>query len=273
MIRTSPALLNFPLWDSTIASDVIASCTPFVASDVIASTLPQQPELSAQPDQLPQQPELSVQPGQPEDTMTSATAPVATNVTHVVLILHFDKSAALHSIEKITNHGAKEWLTAQTKELATSRVAFKKVVIETKRTWKLLFEEVPQHALSEKIIPALASLVGSSGTVHELAQEEAEALFQTDEAHKNRMRSRADGVADTPRMQNFIEYAGAFHGSGGKAKKRRRMADKMVACVERAQRVQSAGLKELKPANSESDDDDNVTGVVVASVGTMGSSS
>ena len=137
MIRTSPALLNFPSWDSTIASDVIASCTPFVASDVIASTLPQQPELSAQPDQLPQQPELSVQPGQPEDAMTSATAPVATMVTHVVLILHFDKSAALHSTEKITNHGAKEWLTAQTKELATSRVAFKKVVIETKRTWKL----------------------------------------------------------------------------------------------------------------------------------------
>ena len=161
-----------------------------------------------------------MQPGQPEDTMTSATAPVATNVTHVVLILHFDKSAALHSIEKITNHGAKEWLTAQTKELGISRVAFKKVLIETKRTWKLLFEEVPQHALSEKIIPALASLVGSSGTVHELAQEEAEALFQTDEAHKNRMRSRADGVADTPRMQNFMEYAGAFHGSGGKANKR-----------------------------------------------------
>ena len=99
-------------------------------------------------------------------------------------------------------------------------MAFKKVVIETKRTWTLLFEEVPQHALSEKIIPALASLVGSSGTVHELAQEEAEALFQTDEAHKNRMRSRADGVADTPRMQNFMEYAGAFHGSVGKAKKK-----------------------------------------------------
>ena len=72
---------------------------------------------------------------------------------------------------------------------------------------------------------------------------------------------------------HFMAYAGAFHGSGGKAKKRRRMADKMVACVERAQRVQSAGLKELKPANSESDDDDNDTGVMVASVGTLGSSS
>ena len=87
-------------------------------------------------------------------------------------------------------------------------MVFKKVLIETKRTWTLLFEEVPQHAVSEIIIPALASLVGSSGTVHEMAAEEAEALFQTDEAHKNRMRSRADGVADTPRMQkswNMLE--------------------------------------------------------------------
>ena len=44
-----------------------------------------------------------------------------------------------------------------------------------------------------------------------------------------------------------------------KTKKRRRMADKKVACVERAQRVQSAGLKEMKPTNSDSDDDDDGT--------------
>ena len=218
--------------------------------------------MSVQPDQLPQQPSVSVQTGQPEepeDTMASATAPVGTNVTHVVLILNFDKSAALHSSEKITNHDAKTWITAQTKELAASRVAFKKVVVETTRTWKLFFEVVPQQTLPEKIIPALASLVGHTGTVHELNQEEAETLFQTDEAHKNRMKRAADGVADTPRMQHFMEMAGAFHGSGGKAKKRRRMADKMVVCVERAQRVQASGLKEMKPSNSESDGDDNDT--------------
>ena len=249
MVRSSPALPFFSEWDSSIANDVIASCSPIIASDVIATGLPQQPEA----------PEVSVQPGQPEDTMASATAPVDINVTHVVLILRFDKSAALHSTETITNHGARQWLTAQTKELAETRVAFKKVVMETKRTWKLLFDEVPKQVLSNSIIPALAGLVGSTGTVHELAHIEAEALFQTDEAHKNRMRGRADGVADTPRMQHFMEFAGAFHGVGGKGKKRRRMADKMVVCVERAQRVQSAGLKEMKPTNSDSDDDDDGT--------------
>ena len=138
-------------------------------------------------------------------------------------------------------------------------MAFKHVVMETKRTWKLFFDELPKQVLSDSIIPALAGLVGSTGTVHELAHIEAEALFQSDEAHKKRMRGRVDGVADTPRMQNFMEFAGAFHGVGGKGKKRCLMADKMVACVERAQRVQSAGLKETKPTNSDSDDDDDGT--------------
>ena len=97
MVRSSPALPIFPEWDSSIANDVIASCSPIIASDVIATGLLEQPEA----------PEVSVQPGQPEDTMASATAPVDINVIRVVLILRFDKSAALHSIETITNHGAK----------------------------------------------------------------------------------------------------------------------------------------------------------------------
>ena len=44
MIRTLPALSNSPLWDSSIASDVIANFTPFVASDKSATALTQQPQ-------------------------------------------------------------------------------------------------------------------------------------------------------------------------------------------------------------------------------------
>ena len=94
--------------------------------------------------------------------------------------------------------------------MAEMHLDFKNVVIETTKTWKLFFEVVPQQPLSEKIIPSLASLVGYTGTVHELDQKEAETLFQTDEAHKKRMKRAADRVADTPRMQNFMEMAGAF---------------------------------------------------------------
>ena len=60
MIRTLPALSNSPLWDSSIASDVIANFTPFVASDESATALTQQPQQNPQPDQLPQQPSVSV---------------------------------------------------------------------------------------------------------------------------------------------------------------------------------------------------------------------
>ena len=262
MIRTTPALPNFPSWDSSIAGDVIASFTPFVASDAIAIALSEQPQLCLQPDQLPQQPSLSVQAGQPEapeDTMASATAPVGTNVAHVVLVLNFDKSAAVHSNKKMSNNDATTWITAQTTELSASGVSFNKMVVENARVWKLFFVVVPQQHLTQKLIPALASLVGPTGTVHDVDQKEAETLFERDEAHKNRMRSRADGVADTARMQNFMEMAQAFHGSGGRAKKRRRMAGKMVSCVDVAQRVQASGLKEMKPAHSESDGDDDDT--------------
>ena len=63
--------------------------------------------------------------------------------------------------------------------------------------------EVPQLALAQKIIPALASIVGSSGTVHQLAKEEARALFLADEAHKKHLISGADGVADTAGLTNL----------------------------------------------------------------------
>ena len=54
-----------------------------------------------------------------------------------------------------------------------------------------------------------------------------------------------------------MEMAGEFHGGGGKAKKRRRIANKMISCVGRAQKVQSAGLRDLKPSNSDTEDDDD----------------
>ena len=120
------------------------------------------------------------------------------------------------------------------------------------------FDQVPQLALTQKIIPALATIVGSSGTVHQLAQEEAKALFLADQEHKQNMKKRADGVADTAGMNKIMEMAGEFHGGGGKAKKRRRIANKMISCLDRAQKVQSAGLRVLKPSNSDTvDDDDN----------------
>ena len=119
------------------------------------------------------------------------------------------------------------------------------------------FYQVPQLALTQKIIPALATIVGSSGTVHQLAQEEAKALFLADQEHKQNMKKRADGVADTASMKQIMEMAGEFHGGGGKAKKRRRIANKMVSCVDRAQKVQSAGLRELKPSQSDTEDDDD----------------
>ena len=71
------------------------------------------------------------------------------------------------------------------------------------------------------------------------------------------MKRRSDGVADTAKMQDFMEMAKAFHGGGGGSKRRRRMAGKMVSCVQVAQRVQSSGLKEMKAANSESDEEED----------------
>ena len=59
-----------------------------------------------------------------------------------------------------------------------------------------------QLALTQQIIPAVATIVGSSGTVHQLAQEEAETLFLADQEHKQNMtKKRADGVADTAGMK------------------------------------------------------------------------
>ena len=57
MIRTSPALSNFPLWDT---GDVIANFIPFVASGESATALTQQPQHKSQPDQWPQRPSVSV---------------------------------------------------------------------------------------------------------------------------------------------------------------------------------------------------------------------
>ena len=57
MIRTSPALSNFPLWDT---GDVIANFIPFVASGESATALTQQPQQNSQPDQWPQRPSVSV---------------------------------------------------------------------------------------------------------------------------------------------------------------------------------------------------------------------
>ena len=71
--------------------------------------------------------------------------------------------------------------------------------------------EVPQLALAQKIIPALASIVRRNGTVHRLAKEEAKVLFRADEAHK-----------------------------------KRRMVDKMIFCVERAQYFHLSKVKKLK---------------------------
>ena len=48
----------------------------------------------------------------------------------------------------------------------------------------------------------LRAFVGSSSTVHQLAQEEAKALFLADEEHKKNMKKSADGVADTADMKN-----------------------------------------------------------------------
>ena len=66
----------------------------------------------------------------------------------------------------------------------------------------------------------LRAFVGSSSTVHQLAQEEAKALFLADEEHKKNMKKSADGVADTAGMKQIMEYAGGIHGCAGKAKKR-----------------------------------------------------
>ena len=83
-------------------------------------------------------------------------------------------------------------------------------------------------------------------------------MFLADQEHKQNIKNtRADGVADTAGMKQIMEMAGEFHGDGGKAKKRRRIANKMISCVERAQKVQSAGLRELKPSNSDTEDDDD----------------
>ena len=78
------------------------------------------------------------------------------------------------------------------------------------------FDQVPQLALTQKIIPALATIVGSSGSVHQLAQEEGKALFLADQEHKQNMKKRADGVADIAGMNknhgngwgNFTEVVG-----------------------------------------------------------------
>ena len=221
------------------------NCSPFVVAE--PSALPEQPE----------QPEQPALPDPVEDWMTSATAPVDNNDTQVGVTCYFDKIVATASSVKTTNQRAKEWLLGQTKELTTSQVALKKVVIAPQYTWTVVFDEVPHLALTEKVIPALATIVGSNGTVHQLAQEEAKALFLADQEHKQNMKKRADGVADTAGMKQFMEMPGEFHGGGGKAKKRRRIENKMISCVDRAQKVQSAGLRESKPSNSDTEDDND----------------
>ena len=202
MRHTSSPLLNFPSWESSIVN-----CTPFVVAE--PSALPQQPE----------QPEQPALPDPVEDWMTSATAAVDNNDTQVVVICYFDKSVATASNDKTTNQWAKEWLLGQTKELTTSQVALKKVVIAPQYTWTVFFDQVPQLALTQKIIPALATIVGSSGTVHQLAQEEAKALFLADQEHKQNMKKRADGVADTAGMKKTWKWLGNFTEVVGKPKR------------------------------------------------------
>ena len=92
-------------------------------------------------------------------------------------------------------------------------------MIAPKCTWALFFDHVPQLALTQKIIPALATIVGSSGTVHQLAQEEAKALFLADEEHKKNMKKSADGVADTAGMNKSLSMLGNFTEVVGKPKR------------------------------------------------------
>ena len=56
----------------------------------------------------------------------------------------------------------------------------------------------------------LRAFVGSSSTVHQLAQEEAKALFLADEEHKKNMKKSADGVADTAGMKKSWSMLGNF---------------------------------------------------------------
>ena len=180
MIRASSALPNFPSWETGIGGDAIANFAPFVASDVIATELSQQPQLAATTDQLPQQPSLSVQAGQPEATEATmaSTAPVGTRLTRVVLVVTFDKLADVHCNDKLGNHDAKTWILRQTKELSVLGVTFKKVVIDTATRWKLFLSVVPRQHLSERLIQALVTLAGLSGTVHEVDGGESEKCFK-----------------------------------------------------------------------------------------------
>ncbi|CAK0805767.1 unnamed protein product [Prorocentrum cordatum] len=116
---------------------------------------------------------------------------------------------------------------------------------------QLTFAGATVTAFDEAIKLALQEF----GKVQRFSQEESNSIVENDQSLKRSRQAAAAAVGDATGTKELLNRAMNLAGPGGKASKKRRMAQRVVKSFELAQRVASANLREAQ-VEPESDDEE-----------------
>ena len=106
----------------------------------------------------------------------------------------------------------------------------------------MTFAGITHTAFDGAVVPALEEL----GRVQKLSVSESATIVNNDRELKNSKAAAAAAVGDVSGTKSLVTRALDMAGEGGRASKKRRMAQMVVRTLDLSQRVAASGLREAK---------------------------